>query len=80
MGLVIILSKFKNVGHRSEEAVLSYSGFIEGIKINRIVVLGLIGSIEKGVMYLVTLKGARINGSVLSGELVKIKRLEEVNF
>ena len=80
MGLVIVLSKFKNPGLRGEEAVLGYSGFVEGVKINKIVVLGIIGSIEKGVMYLVTLKGARINGSVLSGELVKIKRLEEVNF
>ncbi len=80
MGLVIIISKFMRIGRCENEGVLSYSGFICGVKIKKIVVLEIFETIEKDAIYLVTLKRARIKERVLYGELLKIKKLQEVCF
>lgn len=80
MGLVIVLSRFIKRKRSGNEATMTYSGYCGGIKIKKIIVFGIYETIEKDVMYLVTLKGARIERNVLCGELLKIKRLDEVNF
>lgn len=80
MGLVIILSKFIKVKQCEGRGEMTYTGFLAGFKIYKIEVLGLNQKVEKDVMYLVTLKGAKIVDKVLCGEAIKIKKLDEVNF
>ena len=80
MGMVIVVSRFKSLERCKTEGVLSYSGFLCGIKVNKIVVGKIYDLVEKDAIYLVTLKGARIKGSVLYAELLKMRKLQEVNF
>ncbi|MFT6068860.1 MAG: hypothetical protein ACJAT2_002053 [Bacteriovoracaceae bacterium] len=80
MGLVILISKFTSIGQRGKEGVMTYTGFLSGIKVNKVLILGIYEPVEKDTIYLVTLKGARIRKKVLCGELLKIKRLQEVYF
>ena len=80
MDLVIVLSKFTKMEQSEKTAEMSFSGFLLGTKIKKIVVMCVTDKIDREGRFLVALKAVRIEGNVLCGELLKIKEIEEVYF
>lgn len=80
MSLVIILGKFRKIKQCEKIGTMGFSGFVSGYKVKSIIVKNISEGVEKDTIYLVSLKGARIKDNSLSGELIKIKKLCEVNF